>query len=69
MNTAVFFCSTESRWSVPGTSHTTGPETCKTLYSVFLAAQLAGKSLDTVYFDGDNTPTHCNGFSSGWDEF
>jgi hypothetical protein len=41
MNASVFFCSPDNRWTVPGTPYTTGPETCKTLYSTFLAAQLA----------------------------
>lgn len=64
MNTSVLFCSPDNRWSVPGTSYTTGPETCKTLYSVFLAAKLSGKILESVYFDGDGTPANCNSFAS-----
>lgn len=60
MNTPVFFCNTEEEWSVPGTTTTTGPGACKTLYSTFLAAQLSGKVISNMYFDGDAAPGSCN---------
>jgi hypothetical protein len=62
MNTAVFFCNPEAVWAVPGTPYTTGPETCKMLYSTFLSAQMAGKSLSAVYFDGDDSKGNCQSF-------
>ena len=39
MNVAVFFCSPESEWTVGGTNYKTGPDTCRTMHSTFLAAQ------------------------------
>ena len=68
MNTAVFFCSPDKTWTVAGTNYTTGPETCKVLYSTFMSAQLAGKTVESVYFDGDNTPASCNQFQD-WSRF
>lgn len=62
MNTAVFFCSPDKLWSVPGTPYTTGPETCKTMYSTFLSAQMAGKRIESLYLDGDGTPATCDSF-------
>ncbi|HEY0924135.1 hypothetical protein [Rheinheimera pacifica] len=60
MNVPVFFCSPDSEWVVGGTSYKTGPQTCQTLYSTFLAAQIAGKQLNRVWFDGDAVPASCN---------
>jgi hypothetical protein len=60
MNKEVFFCSPDSEWSVAGTPYVTGPNTCKTMYSTFLAAKMAGKSLYNVYFDGDQVPASCD---------
>ena len=60
MNTPVFFCSPESVYSVPGTSYTTGPETCKLLYSTYLSAQFANKTISSMYFDGDDVPQSCD---------
>lgn len=65
MNAPVFFCSPDSEWTVAGTTYKTGPETCKTLYSSFMAAKLAGKPINNVWFDGDQVPTGCNGWP-GW---
>jgi len=64
MNTAVSFCSPDSEWVVSGTPYKTGPQTCQTLYSTFLAAKLAGKSVSNVYFDGDQVPASCNSWSN-----
>lgn len=64
MNTAVFFCNPEKVWTAAGTSYTTGPETCKMLYSTFLSAQMAGKSLSAVYFDGEDSKGNCQSFPS-----
>lgn len=64
MNTAVFFCSPDSEWVVSGTPYKTGPQTCQTMYSTFLAAKLAGKTLSSVYFDGDQVPSSCSSWGS-----
>ena len=64
MNTAVFFCNPETVLTAPGTPYTTGKETCKMLYSTFLSAQMAGKSLSAVYFDGDDSKGNCQSFPS-----
>jgi hypothetical protein len=60
MNTPVFFCSPESVFSVAGTTYTTGPETCKLLYSTFLSAQITQKAITSMYFDGDDVPQTCD---------
>ena len=60
MNTPVFFCSPDTDWVVSGTGHKTGPETCKTMYSSFLAAKMAEKSISSMYFDGASVPKTCN---------
>jgi hypothetical protein len=64
MNVPVFFCSPDSEWVVAGTPYKTGPQTCQTLYSTFLAAKLAGKSLSSVYFDGEQVPASCNSWGN-----
>lgn len=64
MNTPVFFCNPDAIWTAAGTPYTTGPETCKMLYSTFLSAQMAGKSLSAVYFDGDDAKGNCQSFPS-----
>jgi hypothetical protein len=60
MNQPVFFCSPDTEWSVSGTSYVTGPETCKTMYSTFLAAQMSGKTISSMYFDGDDVSASCS---------
>ncbi|WP_233079736.1 hypothetical protein [Rheinheimera soli] len=62
MNTPVIFCNPDAVWTAAGTPYTTGPETCKMLYSTFLSAQMAGKSLSAVYFDGDDSKGNCQSF-------
>lgn len=64
MNVPVFFCSPESEWIVAGTAFKTGPETCKALYSTFLAAKVAGETIKNMYFDGDQVPAACNAWAS-----
>lgn len=63
MNLSVFFCSPDAEWTVEGTSNTTGPETCKTLYSTFLAAKMSGQPINALYLDGDDVPSSCNGWA------
>ncbi|SMF24230.1 hypothetical protein SAMN02745866_01570 [Alteromonadaceae bacterium Bs31] len=60
MNTPVFFCNPEARFSVSGTHYETGPESCKMLYSSLLAAQAQGKYIDYIHFDGDDVPAKCS---------
>lgn len=63
MNTRVFFCSTDSVWSVSGSiSGTTSPEACKALYASFLTIKASGTTIASMYFDGDQVPTTCNSF-------
>jgi len=69
MNKAVFFCSPERIWTVAGTTHSTGPETCKTMYSTFLSAQMAGKRIESMYLDGDGAPATCQSFPADWASF
>jgi hypothetical protein len=64
MNTAVFFCSPDSTFSVPGTSYVTGPETCKGLIALFLAARESGRTINGLYFDGDAVPATCDGWGN-----
>jgi hypothetical protein len=62
MNDAVLFCDPQQVWRVTGTPYTTGPETCKMMYSTFLAAKMAGKTITNMYLDGDNANGSCNNF-------
>lgn len=64
MNTVVFFCSPSSEWTVSGTTYKTQPETCKTLFSLFLAARISGEEVSNVYFDGDDVPATCDGWEN-----
>ncbi|MEN3157330.1 hypothetical protein ABC502_02985 [Alkalimonas sp. NCh-2] len=64
MNVPVHFCSPDREWSVSGTSYKTGPKTCQTLYSTFLAAKISGKTIYNVWFDGDEVPTSCDAWDS-----
>ena len=64
MNTAVFFCNPESTFSVPGTTYTTGPQTCKALLGMFLAARESGRTVNSIYFDGDDVPTTCDAWGN-----
>jgi hypothetical protein len=64
MNAFVFVCNTEITWSVAGTGYVTGPKTCAAMYSTFLAAKLSGKPINSMYFDGADVPTTCNGWGS-----
>lgn len=66
MNFGVFFCNPEEEWTVSGTTYTMGPETCKALYSTFLAAKLSGDTIARVHFDGDAVPSSCDGWASEW---
>jgi hypothetical protein len=64
MNTPVFFCNPEATFSVTGTTYTTGPNTCKTLYASFLAVKASGGSIAGIYFDGDDTPATCDAWGA-----
>jgi hypothetical protein len=58
MNTPVYFCNPEITWNVAG--YSTGPQTCKMLYAMFLAARESGRTINSLYFDSDDAPTTCN---------
>lgn len=60
MNYPVFFCNPDGQWSVPGTSYVMGPETCKSVFSMFLSAKVSGAVLTRVHFDGDDVPATCD---------
>jgi hypothetical protein len=62
MNTPVFFCNVETVWTVSGTNYQTGQETCKMMYSTFLAAKSTRAIFDYIHFDGDDVPANCNDF-------
>lgn len=63
MNTAVQYCSLNQDWTVaPG--YTTTPATCKALLATFTTAKAMGSVLSSVYFDGPNVPSVCNGWAS-----
>jgi hypothetical protein len=64
MNTAVFFCSPDGTFGVPGTSYTTGPETCKALVAMLIAARETGRTITGMYFDGDDVPASCNSWGN-----
>tara|TARA_R110001599_G_scaffold249359_1_gene449223 strand:- start:11562 stop:11957 length:396 start_codon:yes stop_codon:yes gene_type:complete len=64
MNRAVFFCDADTNWNVSGTGYVTGPESCKTMYSTFLAAKMAGKQIKSMYFDGADVPVNCSSWES-----
>lgn len=64
MNRPVFFCSPDAEWRVAGTSYVTGPETCKILYSTFLAIKMSEKTVANMYFDGDQVPSDCQSWGS-----
>ncbi len=64
MNVPVFFCNPDSEWVIGGTSYKTGTESCKMLYSTFLAAKMAGKTISSMYFDGDQVPGTCDGWNN-----
>ena len=65
MNTPVFFCNPETTWTVAGADgRTMGPETCKSLFAIFLSARATKEPISRVHFDGNSVPTSCTGFQS-----
>jgi hypothetical protein len=60
MNYPVYFCNAKDTWTVPGTTHTTSPETCRSLIAMFLTAKAQDKALRSMYFDGAQVPASCN---------
>lgn len=60
MNTAVFICSPDFEWVVPGTGYKTSAETCKTVLSMLMHAKATKADMGSVYFDGDDVPASCN---------
>ena len=64
MDAPVFFCNSETTFSVPGTTYTTGPNACKALYASFLAVKTTGGTINGLYFDGAETPATCNAWGN-----
>ncbi|MBL1292880.1 MAG: hypothetical protein COB61_003310 [Thiotrichales bacterium] len=64
MNAAVFVCNPNTNWVVTGTPYQTGAETCKTMMSMFMMAKATGKSVGTVWFDGDDVPQDCSSWGA-----
>lgn len=60
MDNAVFFCNTDTEWSVAGTTYTTAPRACGALYSSFLSAKMSGLTVNSMYFDGNEVPATCD---------
>jgi hypothetical protein len=60
MNTPVAFCNPDANYNAAGSPHATGPETCKAMIAMFIAARETGRQLNSVYFDGDTAPATCN---------
>jgi hypothetical protein len=63
MNLPVYFCNPEVAFT-PAPGYTTGPQTCKALYAMFLSARLTGTPVNNVYFDGPNVPATCDTWGS-----
>ena len=64
MDHPVFFCDADVQWSAAGSELTTEPDSCKAMYSNFLAAFMSGKRLASVWFDGDQVPATCNSWGT-----
>ena len=64
MNQGVFICSPEYKWTVAGTSYTTGAETCKAMLSMFMHAKSTQADMGRIWFDGDDVPTDCSSWGS-----
>lgn len=64
MNVPVFICSVDDVWTKPGASHSTQPDSCQTMISVFMTAKATDQPLDQVVFDGDDVPATCDGWES-----
>ncbi|NOU52662.1 hypothetical protein HG263_19335 [Pseudoalteromonas sp. JBTF-M23] len=63
MNAPVFFCNSEKAWTVDGAPDITSPETCKMLYSSFLAAKAAKTHIPRLHIEGVQVPSDCNRFA------
>jgi hypothetical protein len=61
MNTHVFFCNPETTWT-GADGRTMGPETCKSLFAMFLSARATKEPISRVHFDGNSVPTSCTDF-------
>ena len=70
MNTNVFFCNPNAEWRVAGAEgRVMNSETCKSVFSMFLAARASKEFISVVHFDGDNVPSTCTGFENFKDVF
>ena len=65
MNVSVLICNLNSDWVVPGSlSGNTPPASCRALHASLLTAKMAGTTISSMYFDGDQVPGSCNSFAS-----
>jgi hypothetical protein len=65
MNTPLFFCDHETLWTVAGAERRSmRPETCKSLFAIFLSARATKEPVSKLHFDGDSVSALCNGFQS-----
>ncbi|MEO7494488.1 MAG: hypothetical protein ABIT83_08305 [Massilia sp.] len=65
MNTAVFLCSVDTAWQVPGfvVPAAMSPSACKTVYASLLAAKASNTTVGAMYFDADGLPANCTSFA------
>lgn len=64
MNSTVFFCNPSENWTVTGSGYSTSQESCTAMYSTFLAAKMANKTITRMLFDGDDVPESCNSWGN-----
>ncbi len=65
MDNLVTFCSVDNNWAPAGAGYSTSVESCKAMYSAFLAARVSEKNITNMYFDGDQVPTACGSWGTG----
>ncbi|MET1257411.1 hypothetical protein [Aliikangiella maris] len=60
MNKAIFICSPNSEWNIPGGGYKTSAETCKSMLSMLMHAKSTKAEMGSVWLDGDDVPASCN---------
>jgi hypothetical protein len=65
MNTPVFFCHPNATFVVTGTTYTTSAETCRAMVAMLITARETGRTIESMYFDGDDVPATCDAWG-GW---
>ncbi|MCG9734738.1 hypothetical protein L1D51_12115 [Pseudoalteromonas shioyasakiensis] len=64
MNRAVYICSPEYKWTVSGTSYSTGPKMCQTMMSMLMHAKATRSDMGSIWFDGDDVPENCESWGA-----